>query len=198
MIAAAIIGGMSAPDEFDDDWKALDDDDPALLARAVGPVRRLKQAASAPPKGPRPRPLPRQFEADERDALDASRRPQLDDIASGDASLYRRPELPLRALKRLRRGLYAVQDEVDLHHAGLELAGELLREFLREARDQDLRCVRIVHGKGLRSAGGRAVLRPFVESHLRQRSDVLAYSSAPANQGGTGALLVLLGAVATE
>lgn len=188
-----MLGRMSSADSPDDDWNALDDDDPALLAQAVGPVRRLKHAASAPPRGPRPRPRPRQFDADEQAALQSSRQAQLDDVAAGDVSLYRRPELPLRAFKRLRRGLYAVQDEVDLHHAGVELAGELLRAFLREALDQDLRCVRIVHGKGLRSAGGRAVLRPWVESHLRQRNDVLAYSSAPANQGGTGALLVLLG-----
>jgi len=189
---------MSPAPPPDDPWNALDDDDPALLAQAVGPVRRLKQPASLPPQGPRPRPRPRQFDADEAEALQSSRSPALEDVAAGDQSLYRRPELPLRAFKRLRKGLYAVQDEVDLHHAGIELAGELLRAFLREAREQDLRCVRIVHGKGLRSAGGRAVLRPWVESHLRQRSDVLAYTSAPANQGGTGALLVLLGTASAQ
>jgi DNA-nicking Smr family endonuclease len=186
--------GRKHNDDTDDDrvWNALDDDDPALLARAVGPVRELKQAASPPPQAPRPRPRPRQFEADEVDALAASHLPHEADLAAGDASHFRRPELPQRAFKRLRKGLYAVQDEIDLHHAGVELAAEVLRRFLREAREQGLRCVRIVHGKGLRSAGGRAVLRPWVEQHLRQRNDVLGYSSAPTNQGGTGALLVLL------
>ncbi|MCK7593807.1 Smr/MutS family protein [Pseudomarimonas salicorniae] len=179
----------SRPD--DEDWQALDDNDPALLDKAVGPVRRIKDAP-VPPRAPRPRPRPRQFEADEQAAIATSHTPQADDLAAGDASLYRRPELPLRAFKRLRRGLYTVQDEIDLHQAGVELAGELLRAFLREARERGLRCVRIVHGKGLRSAGGRAVLRPWVEGHLRQRNDVLAFSSAPAQQGGTGALLVLL------
>ena len=183
---------MTRPKPDPPDWDQLDDDDPALLARAVGPVRQLKQEAVAPPAPPRPRPRPRQFEADERRAIEASHNPEQDDLAAGDCSVYRRAELPLRAFKRLRRGLYAVQDEIDLHHAGIEVAGEMLRGFLREARERELRCVRIVHGKGLRSAGGRAVLRPWVEAHLRQRSDVLAYCSAPASQGGTGALLVLL------
>lgn len=178
--------------DHDPDWNALDDDDPALLAQAVGPVRPLSRGAVSPPGRPRPAPRPRQFEADERRALESSQAPHTDDLAAGDASLYRRPELPLRALKRLRRGLYATQDEIDLHHVGSEIAIELLRQFLREARDRGLRCVRIVHGKGLRSAGGRAVLRPLVEAQLRQRSEVLGFASAPAAQGGTGALLVLL------
>jgi DNA-nicking Smr family endonuclease len=182
------MGRSAQPPE---DWEQLDDDDPELLARAVGPVRKLPKAA-AQPAPPRPRPRPRQFEADEHAAMIASQHPDARQLAAGDASVYRRAELPLRALKRLRRGLYVVQDEIDLHHLGIEPAGELLRVFLRESAARGLRCVRIVHGKGLRSAGGRAVLRPWVESHLSQRNDVLGYCSAPPNQGGTGALLVLL------
>jgi DNA-nicking Smr family endonuclease len=183
--------GRSAPPP--DDWEHLDDDDPRLLARAVGPVRRLRQPSAPAPSVPRPQPQARQFEADETAAVRASHRPEPEQLAAGDATQYRRAELPLSAFKRLRRGLYAVQDEIDLHHAGIDLAADLLRGFLQEAKARELRCVRVVHGKGLRSADRRAVLRPWVEAQLRQRNDVLGFCSAPPRQGGTGALLVLLG-----
>lgn len=174
-------------------WDRLDDDDPELLRQAVGPVRPLRQGADTVLRGPpRPPPRPRQLEADERWALHASRNPDPATIEPGDASAYRQARLPLRAMRRLRRGLYAVQDEIDLHHLDLQQATRMLRDFLREAVHRRLRCVRIVHGKGLHSATGRPTLRPEVERQLRLRRDVLAYCSAPAAQGGTGALLVLL------
>lgn len=169
----------------------LDDDDPALLGAAVGPVRRIH--ADEPPRPPRPDSRPRSFEADEREALRTAR---LAPFAAGDparTSRYRRDEVPPRTLKRLAKGLYAVQDEFDLHTLGAEQALSAIRRFLGEARAARRRCVRLIHGKGARKPDGESVLRPLIETHLMQRSDVLAFASAPTNQGGTGALLVLLG-----
>jgi DNA-nicking Smr family endonuclease len=97
-------------------------------------------------------------------------------------------------LQRLRRGQYAAQDELDLHHSDATQAEALLRRFLKESTHAGLGCVRIVHGKGLHSDSGVPVLKNLVDRLLRQRADVLAFHSAPPAQGGQGAVLVLLAA----
>lgn len=113
-------------------------------------------------------------------------------LEAGDAMSYRRDEVPQRVLQRLARGQYSVQDELDLHHADVVLAEAMLRRFIKEARDSGKACVRIVHGKGLHAPSGMPTLKNVVDRILRQRADVLAFHSAPAAQGGTGAVLVLL------
>lgn len=174
---------MAKPDD-------LPEDDAALFRAAVGPLRELKPPPEAQRKAP-PAPLPRQFERDENEALAASK---LSTGAESDADAlsYRRPEVPARVLRRLRRGLYAVQDEIDLHQLLAAQAEEVLRLFLNDARSHDRRCVRIIHGKGLHSKGDGPVLKPLVDRMLSRRGDVLAYTSAPPAQGGSGAVLVLL------
>ncbi len=113
-------------------------------------------------------------------------------LEAGDTASYRRENLPARMFQRLKRGQYSVQDELDLHGATAAQAETLLRHFLREAQAHEHGCVRIIHGKGLQSDRGAPVLKNLVDRMLRQRSDVLAFHSAPPAQGGTGALLVLL------
>ncbi len=167
-------------------------DDAALFRSAIGPVRELPSAA-APPAKPKPRPLPRMAARDDAQALDEFRRAVAADVLEpGDALSFRRDHLPERVLQRLRRGHYAAQDEVDLHHSDALQAEAMLRHFLRESRDAGLGCVRIVHGKGLHSDSGVPVLKNLVDRLLRQRTDVLAFHSAPSAQGGNGAVLVLL------
>lgn len=169
-----------------------DPDDAALFRAAIGPVRELP-AAPVPPRKPPPRAVPRMAARDEAEALGEFRRAMAaDTLEAGDALGYRRDEVPGRILQRLRRGLYAVQDELDLHAADAMRAEGLLRAFLAEARHAGHGCVRIVHGKGLHSDSGVPVLKNLVDRMLRQRSDVLAFHSAPATQGGNGAVLVLL------
>ena len=168
------------------------DDDGALFRAAIGRVRELP-AAPPPPVAPRPRARPRMAERDEHDAREAFRRTGAADLLEGgDALSWRRAEVPARVLQRLRRGLYAAQDELDLHHADAALAETLLRRFVKEAVQAGFGCVRIVHGKGLHSESGVPVLKNLVDRLLRQRADVLAYHSAPPAQGGLGAVLVLL------
>lgn len=115
-----------------------------------------------------------------------------DRLESGDGLAFRRDHLPSRVLQRLGRGHYAAQDELDLHHHVGAQAEHLLREFLGHAVHAGLGCVRVVHGKGLHSDSGVPVLKNLVDRMLRQRADVLAFHSAPAAQGGHGAVLVLL------
>jgi len=174
------------------------DDDADLFRSAVGPVRRLRDAAP-PPAAPKPKPRARMAERDEAAARDEFRHALDATLAeAGDVLSYRRESLPPRSLQRLRRGEIAVQDELDLHGADTREAETLLRAFLAHARKHDAGCVRIIHGKGLHGGSvpftGRdtPVLKNLVDRLLRQRSDVLAFHSAPPAQGGTGAVLVLL------
>ena len=171
----------------------MTDEDAALFREAIGPVRRLDPAPAADLDRPRLPPKPRQFAADEAEALRASREdPFAAPAGPAEEMSWRRDQVSPKVLRRLKRGEYAVQDEIDLHALGLEAASRLLKDFLADARQQDRLCVRVVHGKGLRSGNTGPVLGQMTEGVLRQRGDVLAFTSAPASQGGTGAVLVLL------
>jgi len=167
-------------------------DDAALFRSAIGPVRELP-ATPAPPAAPRPRPVPRMAMRDDADARSEFQL-ALDSavLEAGDALRYRREQLPPHVLQRLGRGEYSIQEELDLHHADATQAEALVRGFLKAARDAELACVRIIHGKGLHSDSHMPVLKNLVDRLLRQRADVLAFHSAPAAQGGNGAVLVLL------
>lgn len=169
-----------------------EEDDAALFRSAIGPVRELPPTP-APPTAPKPRPVPRMARRDEDDARSEFHR-LLDagELESGDELRYRRDEVPPRVLRRLGRGEYAAQDELDLHHADRAQAEALLRGFLKGAREAGVACVRIIHGKGLHSDSRIPPLKNLVDRILRQRADVLAFHSAPAAQGGGGAVLVLL------
>lgn len=169
-----------------------DEDDAALFRAAIGPVRELPQTP-APPSMAKPRPRARMAERDELEARSEFRR-ALDAplLEAGDALRYRRDEVPARVLQRLARGLYAAQDEVDLHNMEAPKAELLLREFIRASLQSGFGCIRVVHGKGLHSDSRVPVLKNLVDRVLRQRADVLAFHSAPAAQGGVGAVLVLL------
>ena len=132
-------------------------------------------------------------ERDELDARDEFRRALAQPLLeTGDILRYKRDEVPPQVLQRLRRGLYAVQDEIDLHWSDAATAEAMLRRFLAESLQSGFGCVRIVHGKGLHSDRVVPVLKNLVDRVLRQRADVLAFHSAPQSQGDTGAVLVLL------
>jgi len=165
-------------------------DDAELFREAIGEVRRIEAPAAVPGPAP-PAPRARRFEVDELEALQASRTGGEVPIEGDELLAWRREHVSERTLKRLRRGEYAVQDELDLHHLRVADAEQLLKAFLGEARAGDHQCVRIIHGKGLRSEGA-PVLKMLVDRVLRLRGDVLAYASAPTAQGGAGAVLVLL------
>lgn len=166
-----------------------------LFQRAVGPVQPLRphgRVALAPPAPP---PLPRQRQADERavmrealsDAFDVETLLHTDEHLS-----FCRPGLGPDVVRRLRRGEWAIQAELDLHGLRTDEAREQLGTFVREAHRQGLRCVRVVHGKGLGSPGKTPVLKSRVHGWLVQKSEVLAFVQARPADGGAGALIVLL------
>ena len=165
-------------------------DDAELFREAIGEVRRIDAPATVPGPAP-PAPRARRFELDELEALQESRSGGEAPVEGDELLAWRRDHVSERTLKRLRRGEYAVQDEIDLHHLRALDAEQLLKAFLGEARAGSRQCVRIIHGKGLRSDGA-PVLKMLVDRVLRLRGDVLAFASAPQAQGGAGAVLVLL------
>lgn len=133
-------------------------------------------------------------ERDENEARTEFQR-GLDDLsalAAGDTLSYRRDTLPAPVFQRLKRGRFSAQDELDLHGATVPQAEAMLRAFIAEAHAHEFGCVRIIHGKGRHDDGGIPALKNLVDRVLRQRADILAFHSAPAAQGGTDAVLVLL------
>ena len=95
-------------------------------------------------------------------------------------------------LRKLRRGHWVVQDELDLHGMNRVQAANAVAEFLRHCRARRFRCVRIVHGKGLRSRNREPVLKGKLRKWLALRDQVLGFCQAPSADGGSGAVLILL------
>jgi DNA-nicking Smr family endonuclease len=166
------------------------DDDDALFREAVKDVKPLKDGGRRPPERNPPSPHPRQHELDEQEALRESRGGPLPDV--GDALSYRSDGIQDSVFRRLQRGTYRLAAELDLHGMRWDEAKVAMVRFLAAARDADARCVRIIHGKGLRSKGDGPVIKQRIDGWLRQRSEVLAFCSARREDGGTGAVYVLL------
>jgi DNA-nicking Smr family endonuclease len=170
----------------------VSEDDAALFREAIGEEVRVFDPPPPRPAAPRPAPRPRQREADEAEALRLSRQAGIDPRDADAPMEHLRDGVPSRVLRTLRRGHYSVQDEFDLHGLTAAAAESALRAFLHDARRADQRCVRIIHGKGRSSEDGFPVLKAVTDRYLRHRDDVLAFAQAPAAQGGSGAVLVLL------
>ena len=175
---------------------AADDvDDAALFRDAIGANRgkvRALPETPPPPATPKPKPSANMARRDEALARDEFQHAVIAALEAGDVLSYRREEISPLILKRLARGEYAAQEELDLHGLPARSAEALLREFLRDCRVHGVGCVRIVHGKGRNSEERLPVLKNLVDRVLRHRADVLAFHSPPAAQGGAGAVLVLL------
>jgi DNA-nicking Smr family endonuclease len=172
-----------------------DADDAALFREAIGADRgkvRALPAPPPPPATPRPKPSAKMARRDEEAASNEFKHAVIAALESGDVLSFRRDTVPPQVLKRLARGEYAAQEELDLHGLPARRAETLLREFLRDCRTHGVGCVRIVHGKGRHSEQRLPVLKNLVDRVLRHRADVLAFHSPPAAQGGSGAVLVLL------
>jgi DNA-nicking Smr family endonuclease len=171
------------------------EDGTALFRDAVRDATPLEPPARLWPKGKSVPPVPVQSLLDGHDALAESIDGPLSwdqSIETGEELYYLRDGLSRDVLLRLRRGHWVVQDIVDLHGLNREGARLLLAEFLGGCLRRGLRCVRVVHGKGLRSPKREPVLKGKVRQWLARRDDVLAFCQAPRNEGGSGALLVLL------
>jgi DNA-nicking Smr family endonuclease len=156
-----------------------DEDEAALFRAATRGVKPLTHTVRVAGDAPKPRARARFAPAE----------PELD---AADPALFARPGVSATTLRKLRRGKLRVQAELDLHGLTEAQAKVQLREFLSAALQHNARCLRIVHGKGLRSGAKGPVLRPLVNRVLRRCAPVLAFASARQVDGGTGAVYVLL------
>ncbi|HUR39692.1 MAG TPA: Smr/MutS family protein [Verrucomicrobiae bacterium] len=167
-----------------------DDDDAKTFREAMKGVRPLKGGGRAATAAPPPSPRPRQREADDAAVLREMMDGPLTDV--GEELSYRGEGLQDAAFKKLRRGTYRIGRELDLHGLRAGEAKLAVAQFIAECRDGGERCVRIIHGKGLRSKGDGPVLKQRIDGWLRRHRDVLAFCSARPEHGGTGAVYVLL------
>lgn len=171
------------------------DSDDNSMARLLGlGVKPLKQDKIAPYRKPGDT-TPRQRLLDDQRVMNEllEESDESASFESGDELKFLRSGFSSRLLKKLRRGDYAIQDELDLH--GL-VAGEAKQEthgFVNQSAKDNVRAIRIVHGKGRNSAGRRPVLKNMLIGWLSKNQHVIAVVSTPANDGGTGAVYVLLG-----
>jgi DNA-nicking Smr family endonuclease len=167
-----------------------------LFALSVGTVTPLpKKCSLHSPARPKPLPEPRQRTLDEASVLVEALSDDFDveSLLDTDAALsFRRRGVGPEVTRKLRRGVWAIQAQLDLHGLRRDAAREQLSEFFREAARQGLRCVRVIHGKGNGSPGREPVLKAKVRSWLVQKNEVMAFTQARASDGGHGALLVLL------
>lgn len=172
---------------------ADDDEDLHAFRRAVADVRPLPQKRRTSPR-PRPRPHARFTRAERDDVLRESLVVPRDpaDLDTGEHMSFRRPGVREEVLRKLKRGQFAVEAEIDLHGLGRHAAHEALRQFLNDSVLRGLRCVRVIHGKGLRSGPGGPVLKHVVNHWLRKLENVVAFATAQPVDGGTGAVYVLL------
>ncbi|MGH8460958.1 MAG: Smr/MutS family protein [Stenotrophobium sp.] len=171
---------------------AGDDEEPGLFSKAMSGIKRL-QPGHVTPQRPLPPTQPRQREADDRAVMqELLADPGEDGIESGDSLLYRADGVQDSVLRKLRRGQYRIERELDLHGLNRATAQQTVSRFLSLCQDQDARCVRIIHGKGNGSPNSGPVIKRALDGWLRKRNDVVAYCSARVVDGGTGAVYVLL------
>lgn len=169
--------------------------DSELFRREIGSVAPLHTPPRVQPRREAPVPLPLQTRLDEQAVLQEAISDEFDPEAyldTDDSLYYHRPGVSDEVVKKLRRGTWIVQAQLDLHGLRREEAREALQTFIREAGKRGLRCVRVIHGKGLGSVGKEPVLKGKVRAWLVQKEEVIAFCQARPHDGGAGAVLVLL------
>ena len=169
-------------------------DDASLFRRLMSDITPLDQPQTVSPPRRKPPARARFSRADEQQALQDSLDSDVEEYetSAGEHLRFQRPAVGRRTMRRLARGSFAVQDELDLHGMTRTEAREALRDFIADCAGRGHTCVRIVHGKGRGSGDRGPVLKRNVNAWLRRWDTVLAFTSARQVDGGTGALYVLL------
>ena len=167
-----------------------------LFTRAVGKVAPIanQERVWSPPQRPTPRPL--QQDLDNEAVMHESMSDEFDIstlLDADDQLSFRRTGIGTDVTRKLRKGEWSIQGQIDLHGLRSDEARNAMGQFIRDAKRMGWRCVRVVHGKGLGSPGKEPVLKSKVQRWLVQKNEVLAFVQAKPSDGGGGALLVLLG-----
>jgi len=168
-------------------------DDVALFRHTIGAVSPVSNRRGAQ-RPPQPEPRARFSEADDRAVLEESLAagPDPAEVEIGDELIFARPDITRKVMRRLRRGQFAIQAEIDLHNMTREEARAALKTFIAEALAHRANCVRVIHGKGLGSGPRGPVIKNGVNRWLRRWDSVAAFCSTQPQHGGTGAVDVLL------
>ncbi|ALQ50755.1 Smr/MutS family protein [Nitrosomonas ureae] len=171
----------------------MDEDELSLFLAAMRDVAPLPASDKIVSRGIKVSPFPRKNKSEEN----ATSENVLTDnivveIEAGDEWSFVQPGMPHQTLRRLRRGYWRIQDDLDLHGYTRDEARQALSVFLDFCAQQKFRCVRVIHGKGLSSKNREPVLKTRVGNWLMQRTDVLAFCQARPEDGGGGAILILL------
>ncbi|MEJ2142602.1 MAG: Smr/MutS family protein [Gammaproteobacteria bacterium] len=169
-------------------------EDHELFRQAMDDVRPIKQDEHIVHETRRPAPHPRQQELDDQQVLqDMMSDPyDLTEVETGEELSFCRAGVQHKTFRKLRRGEFALEAELDLHGKTVDEARMAITGFLPKCQQQGLRCIRIIHGKGHGSFNKQPVLKTYVNHWLRQRDEVLAFCSARPADGGTGAIYLLL------
>lgn len=169
--------------------------DADLFRREIGAIKPL----AAPPRAASgrlaPAPVPKHTRQDEEAVLSETLSDEFDPetlLDTDETLYYHRPGVSRDAVRKLRSGAWIVQAQLDLHGMRRDEAREALAEFIRESGKKGLRCLRVIHGKGLGSIGKEPVLKGKVRAWLVQKDEVIAFCQARGHDGGAGAVLVLL------
>ena len=172
----------------------MNDDDVELFRRAMSDAKPLQSDERVARPEKKPQPKARFAKADDKKALAESMQADIDAMerANGQGMRFHRQHVGRRTMRKLARGRYAVQAEIDLHGMTVAEAKPRLADFIDHCAKQGLPCVRVVPGKGLGSGQRGPVLKNSVNAWLRKWDTVLAFVSARQVDGGTGALYVLL------
>jgi DNA-nicking Smr family endonuclease len=169
------------------------DDDVAAFGAAMTGIRRHAPNERVPRAVPRPPAEPRHSTADERAVLaELLSGPDPEHFESGETLSYTAPGVQDRVLRQLRRGAFRLDAELDLHGLNRDKARAAVVAFIAECRARDHRCVRVIHGKGNGSPNSGPVIKRLLDGWLRKLRDVLAFCSARPQDGGSGAIYVLL------
>ena len=189
---------MATPDEE----RGVSEEERALFRRSVGAVRPIRKGRKGKADDVLPTSRQEKIRVSNEPSrlVDTSKRPQtprkktprIQPAALAAPRQFRRAGMRLREFERLRRNPHAAEAELDLHGETLETARRSLDEFISGCMAQDVRRIRVIHGKGHRSPAGRAAIKPALEDWLRACPGVLAYWSARPSEGGDGALNVWL------
>ena len=166
----------------------------ADLIKDVKPLGTNQSDRTVDSTTPKPEPIPRETLKDQirvlKESLDVSL--EFEDLQPGDSLSFRGHRIQKNTFRKLKKGQFSVGAELDLHGMTMADAQSALARFLQGAREKNIRCVRIIHGKGHGSSNQGPKLKPMVNQWLQQRSEVLAFCSARPTDGGTGAVYVLL------
>ena len=173
----------------------VEDDD--LFREEVKDVKPLKiksKLIETAKKKPKPKPIAKQLIEDEKNVLIESLSDEYisDGIELNEDSSYLRNGHSPDIIKRLKRGYWTIQGSIDLHGMISQEAKSYIVDFIQDCKKRHIRCIRIIHGKGIGSKNKEPVLRNKVKNWLAQKDEVIAYAQAPKHDGGSGAVIVLL------